>query len=131
MKSLSCARQWAKKFKLSLQKIGFEVSLMDPCLMIRQNEDGTVILCIYVDDVCLCGDKKAVEAAIKDIKKIFDIRKEGHLNDYLGCIIKFDDDGDDGTIHQPHILKRLENKFQEITKHVCKKIYRAHQDQFY
>ena len=42
-----------------------------------------------MDDVLLIGDKEAIKSAIEDIETKFDIRKEGPLNDYLGCIVKF------------------------------------------
>ena len=94
--TVQSARQWAKKFKQTLKKINFEVSLLDPCLMIRKSKEGTVILCIYVDDVLMMGDKEAINKAIEDIMKEFTIRKEGKLHDYLGCIINFDEDNDTG-----------------------------------
>ena len=114
--TVQAARQWSKKFRKKLMELGFDVSMIDPCIMIRQNESGTVLLSIYVDDVCLIGDKTAIDEAIKEIEKEFDIRKEGPLQDYLGCIIEFGDD--EATIYQPHILKKLREKFHDITKNL-------------
>ena len=51
---------------------------------------------------------------MKILKHKFEIRKEGQLNDYLGCIVKFVDK--EARIHQPHPLKKLENKFSPLTK---------------
>ena len=79
--------------------------------MIRKDKSGVVVLCIYVDDVLLTGDDEAVKQAIKDIKTIFDIRKEGKLSDYLGCILNFDRK-DEATMHQPHIIKKLCDNFK-------------------
>ena len=78
------------------------------------NEKGTITFGIYVDDVLLVGDDDAIKDAIKDIEQKFDIRKEGPLKDYLGCIIQFDKNG--GIMHQPHSIKKLENKFGELVK---------------
>jgi Reverse transcriptase (RNA-dependent DNA polymerase) len=36
-------------------KIGFKKCLSDNCLMMRINEAGILILCIYVDNVCVFG----------------------------------------------------------------------------
>lgn len=116
--TVQAARQWNKKFKTTLQELGFTTNLVDPCLLSRTNENGTVHLCVYVDDVLLVGDGKAIKDAIKDIEKKFSIRKEGQLKDYLGCIIKFDDDG--GVIHQPHSIKKLEDKFGNLVKDIRK-----------
>ena len=114
--TVQSARQWAKKFKQTLKKLNFEVSLLDPCLMSRSDEHGTSILCIYVDDVLIIGNQKAIDKTIEDIEQVFDIRKEGKLNDYLGCIIEFSDDNTSGTIHQPHTLNKLERKFKDMIK---------------
>ena len=46
------------------------------------------------------GEKEAIDQAIYGIEGKFYIRKEGPLEDYLGCIIKFKDK--EGSIHQPH-----------------------------
>ena len=118
--TVQSARQWAKKFKLTLKKLEFEVSLLDPCLMIRKNEEGMVLLCIYVDDVLIMGNKGAIDKAIEDIMKEFSIRKEGKLHDYLGCIINFDEDNNAGSIHQPYTLKKLETKFKNLIENVRK-----------
>lgn len=118
--TVQSARQWAKKFKQTLKKIDFEVSSLDPCLMIRKSEKGTVILCIYVDDVLMIGDKEAINSATEDIMKEFSIRKEGKLYDYLGCIINFDENNETGTIHQPYTLQKLENKFNKLVENIRK-----------
>jgi hypothetical protein len=114
--TVQAARQWSKKFRNQLKKLGFLISSIDPCLMIKRNEDGIVLLCIYVDDVCLMGDKKAVENAIIQIEEVFNIRKEGPLKDYLGCIVEFKKN--EATIHQPHILKKLISKFEKSTNNL-------------
>ena len=118
--TVQSARQWEKKFKQMLKKLNFEVSLLDPCLMSRNDEHGTSILCIYVDDVLIIGNQKAIDKTIEDIGKVFNIRKEGKLNDYLGCIVEFSDDNTSGTIHQPHTLNKLEKKFRDIVKNMRK-----------
>ncbi len=86
--------------------------------MTRINDEGTVILCINVDDVLLIGDMKAIQLAISEIEQKFYIRKEGPLKDYLGCIINFKDK--EGSIHQSHSIKRLEIKFKNLIKDIRK-----------
>ena len=53
--TVQAARQWAKKFKHTLQELDFEVSMIDPCLISRRNDQGTVVLCIYVNNVLFNG----------------------------------------------------------------------------
>ena len=86
--------------------------------MMRNNEKGTFILCIYMDDVLLIGDIEAIHSAINDIEQKNYIWKEGLLKDYLGCIIEFKDS--EGSIYQPHSIKRLESKFKDLTKDIRK-----------
>ena len=40
------------------------------------------------------------------------------MKDYLGCIIEFK--GKDVSIHQPHFIKKLESKFNELVKDIRK-----------
>ena len=82
--------------------------------MQRKDENGIIIICIYVDDVLQIGDKLAIEKFSEEIKNIFTVKSAGSLDDYLGCEIKFDDKG--AIIHQPHIIKKLENKFEKLVR---------------
>ena len=72
--TVQAARQWLKKFKQTLKDLNFEVSLLDPCLMSRNDEHGTAILCKYDDDVLIIRNQKAINKAIEDIEKEFDIK---------------------------------------------------------
>ena len=58
--TVQAARQWAKKFKCPFKELKFEVNKLDPCLMTCTTKRGIVILCIYVVDVLLIGDKESV-----------------------------------------------------------------------
>lgn len=69
--TVQATRQWAKKFRESLQNLNFEISRIDPCAMMRENEYGIVIICIYVDDVLMVGDQLAIDKATNDSEKSF------------------------------------------------------------
>ena len=63
----------------------FQKSFSDPCLVYKKDENGTVMLGIYVDD-CLCiGDRKAIEKTKSDLKEHFEIKDEGQMQEYVGC----------------------------------------------
>ena len=47
---------------------------MDPCLFLRENELGTVIIGLYVDDLLCMGDKEAVDDALTALGKEFKIK---------------------------------------------------------
>ena len=90
------------------------MNLIDPCLMTRTDNKGVMTLTKYVNDILLVGDKNAFKVIIEDIKTKFDIRKEGPLNAYSGCIIKFMNK--EASIHQPHHSKKKDIKFKSLTE---------------
>ena len=108
------AREWWIIFTNSLKSKGFVKSRADNCLMLRKTADGVVILCIYVDDVCCIGDRKAVTAAINDIEAIYSIKKIGELSEYIGVNIK--NEGDMMYLSQQDSIKRLEKSFLDCVK---------------
>ena len=93
-------------------KIGFVKGQVDPCLIYRRNSYGLCIIALYVDD-CLCvGDSHALDKAISDIRKIFDIKVENKVSDYLGCNIQ--ENQDSTFIHQKHTYEHLKEKFLSL-----------------
>ena len=84
---VQAAQQWWEKNISKLSKIGFIKGQVDPCLIYQRDNHGLCIIALYIDD-CLCvGDSTALDKAIEDIRKIFDIKVESKVNDYLGCNI--------------------------------------------
>ena len=55
------------------------------CLLIRVNDIGTVILCIYVDDMLVVGNKEAIKAFKSKIKQFFNMKEEETIEEYVGC----------------------------------------------
>jgi hypothetical protein len=68
----------------------FEKCFGDQCLLRKKDENGIIILCLYIDDCLACGDQKAVDASKKDIKKYFTTKEEGQMKDYVGYQIHRD-----------------------------------------
>ena len=98
----------------TLKGFDFEQSLADPCLFTRVNTNGTVHCGVYVDDIYIVGDDKAVHSAIADIKSRFNITIEESLADYLSCEIKFNKQKTKAWVGQPHLMKKLRNKFEAM-----------------
>jgi Reverse transcriptase (RNA-dependent DNA polymerase) len=84
---VQAARQWWKKFKSEMDKIGFVNSQVDPCLFLKVKDEMKCVLTLYVDDSIIAGDKELIEDTISDLKKVFNIKVQGNLEDYLGCEI--------------------------------------------
>ena len=51
----------------------------DQCLLMRNDQNGTIIICLYIDNTLYVGDKKALEAFKNEIKSILLQRKKVKL----------------------------------------------------
>ena len=69
------------------EKMGFEQSLKDPCLLTKQNKNGQVILgiVIYVDDILMAGPKQEIKGFIEEFSKRFSVKAMGNLKEYVGA----------------------------------------------
>ena len=115
------ARQYYIKFKEKLNNVGFSGGFPDPCLMMKETENGVVYIAVWVDDSLLIGDEKAIEEAVDDLKKLgFNLKIEGTLEDYLSCEITFNKEKTMGWIHQPHLITKLEKRYGNLVKELQK-----------
>jgi hypothetical protein len=109
------AKQWYKKLVTCLQKLGFRLSKIDSCLMIQNNKDGIVFICLYVDDCYAVGKTHTLDQLVKDIctKGGYKVKVEDNLSDYLSCNIVFNKNKKRAWLGQPHLIKSLQEKFGE------------------
>ena len=74
---VQAARQFFKKMIEGLEKkMNVVQSMYDQCLLIRNDRNGTIIVCLYIDDMLCVGDKEAIDAFKKEIKKYFGTKEE-------------------------------------------------------
>ena len=107
---VQAARQFFKKLRDTMvEKMGFTKCLSDQCLLFKKNELGTVIVCLYIDDTMVVGDKAAVDDFKKQLAKFFNTKEEGRMTEYVGCMVK----SVDGSLflHQSNLIKKIERKF--------------------
>ena len=65
----------------------------------------------------MIGNQRATNAAIKDLKEFgFVLKIEGLLDEYLSYKIAFTNTNEKEWIHQPHLIKKIEKKFNPIVK---------------
>jgi hypothetical protein len=108
-------RVWNKHLDAGLMKIGFQPSVIDPCIYYKRN----VVFLLYVDDgIFLSPSKKAIDQCIQELKDAdFDIEDQGDICDYLGVQVHKDKKG---RIHltQPQLIKSIiqDMQFQDNTK---------------
>ena len=57
--------------------------------MIRGGNQGTVVVCVYIDDtLCMGNNKRAIQDFKGEIKHHFAIKEEGETKEYIGCKVK-------------------------------------------
>ena len=108
---VQAARQWWKKFKEALEKLGFKPSAADPCLFIRRDKDGLTFLIIYVDDGSIFGKRAIIAQVLADLGKDFTIKNLGPVQDYVGCHLVLNPKKDTMWILQPKLILELKKKF--------------------
>ena len=68
-----------------------------------------------MDDSLPIGNEEGIKAVIKDIQNPgFKLKIEGKLDDYLSCEISFNDNKTMAWLKQPHLLKKIEDKFGRL-----------------
>ena len=104
------ARQFWKNSVDTIKKepFGFQVSPADPCMLFKENELGTCIIIMYVDDMLIIGKKEQIQDFASKIQKEFLAKIQHNLADYLGCEFHMNKERTRGWLGQPSIIKSLE-----------------------
>ena len=110
---VQAARAWWQHLWSHLKEMKFEKCIKDGCLFRKVDKDGEVIICAYIDDMLIIGDKEAVDRTHAALSGPFTILVE-EATEFLGC--KWINTKDGYRIHQPHIIKKLERIFGEEVK---------------
>ena len=81
------ARQFWKKFvdTIRQESFGFQVSPADPCVLCKEDKLGICLIIMYVDDMLIIGKKEQIEDFASKIQKMFSVKIQHNLADYLGC----------------------------------------------
>ena len=116
---VQAARQFFKKLRdVLIEKMGFEKCLINQCLLSRKGESGILIICLYIDDTMIVGNKIEIKNFKEEIKLHFKTKEEGEMKDYVGCMIQ--KKNDEIFLHQSDLIKKLEKEFEEELKEVRK-----------
>ena len=108
---VQAARQFHKKLVSVLtEKMNFKKCPGDECLLMREDENGSVVLCVYIDDTLCAGHKKALEVFKQELKNFFATKEEGELDEYVGCQIKRVNEKC-MIMHQTELLNKIEQIF--------------------
>ncbi|MCO5600767.1 hypothetical protein L7F22_054882 [Adiantum nelumboides] len=86
------SRQWYHKFDAFMRSLDYKQSNEDPCLYVKRQPNGQLIMLIlYVDDMLIVGHSKKDIADLKTkLKSKFDMKDLGAANHILGMRITQD-----------------------------------------
>ena len=54
----------------------------------KENENSIIIICLHIDNMLYIKNKLAIKKFKREIKEHFVTKKEGAVNEYVGCMIK-------------------------------------------
>ena len=78
-------RQWYSKVHNFFISLGFKSSPNDPCLYIRHNSSGIIIIALYVDDLLIVGSiHKEIINIKRELSKHFEMKDLGQVTSMLG-----------------------------------------------
>jgi hypothetical protein len=114
---VQAARQYFRKFADVMKSIGFVQSPADPCMFVKRDHLGTVVVIVYVDDCAACGHRAALDDMLKRIKESgFNLTVNEDMQDYLSCEVSFNKDRTRAWLGQPHMIKKIRKTFGEDVK---------------
>ena len=108
------AREFYKKLIQVLKGVGFNENKSDPCLLSKWDEEGIILIGIYVDDCLVIGRESQISKLIVNLQDNgFILKIETNLTDYLSCRVIKNEKKNEIVIMQPHLINNLISKFGE------------------
>ncbi|UYV65928.1 hypothetical protein LAZ67_3005902 [Cordylochernes scorpioides] len=102
-------RSWNTKIASTLIKNNFKQSIVDPCLFTKNEENHSIYLILYVDDMLLASDSEIIiQNTVKTLEKEFEIKNLGDPTHFIGIEISRNREGE--------LLLSQKNKIQELVE---------------
>jgi Reverse transcriptase (RNA-dependent DNA polymerase) len=99
------AREFYKKFISLLKSIEFKENKSNPCLLSKWNQDGILMIGIYIDDCLVVRKEMHIQELIVALKENgFNLKIEYKLTDYLSCCVIEDAKLNRILILHPHFI---------------------------
>ena len=91
---------------------GFRINDCDKCVYVKDTTFGSVIVCLYVDDMLIIGSNNdIIKAAKRMLTSQFDMKDLGVADVILGMKISRKSDGH--ILSQSHCVKKVLEKFKK------------------
>jgi hypothetical protein len=93
--------------------LGFFPSTADPCLFVkyRKRDDPPAFIILYVDDGTVIGTQEVIDEVKSALMKEVSIKDLGQMTHFIGCHIIRDKNKKGILLHQPKLIKHLEEAF--------------------
>ncbi|UYV80563.1 hypothetical protein LAZ67_19000691 [Cordylochernes scorpioides] len=102
-------RSWNTKIASTLIKNNFKQSTVDPCLFTKNEENHSIYLILYVDDMLLASDSEIIiQNTVKTLEKEFEIKNLGDPTQFIGIEISRNREGE--------LLLSQKSKIQELVE---------------
>ena len=107
------ARCWNVELDKKLKDMGFKQCISDPCIYIKDTEEGYCLIAVYVDDLIVGGENdKNIEYTKKTISDKFEVTDMGALHYFLGVKVIQNPDTGEIWIGQPNFTRELLKKLK-------------------
>ena len=108
---MQAAGQWNNNIlRVLVNELGFKKSIEEPCLFYRNDGNGEIMVYIYVDDIAMIGEERAITINHLQMIKYFNIT----MKDMVDCVACHYIETPDGIkLHQPVLINKLESIFGE------------------
>ena len=122
--NVDAALRWQKCFVETCidpkGKINCEQSKTDPCLLLKKDDKGKVMLLIvcYVDDVLLSGTKETIQWFKNEFKQKYNITELGRMKKHLGMWYDWKKDNDGETyikVTMDTMIKEIVELYEKVT----------------
>ena len=106
------SRQWNQQFHGVLLELGFTRTRSDAGVYHREDDKGTAIIILYVDDITILSDSlKNINQIKSTLSKRYEMTDLGEISSYLGVNITRDRSLKRLEIDQSHYIKEIINRF--------------------
>lgn len=106
------SRMWNKQVEKLLQKLGYKISLYEPCVFYKKISNSIVIIALYVDDfIIFSNNNEEKNLLIKVLSENFKIKDLGEIKKCLGLNITRDNIKHEIRINQKDYILKLLDKF--------------------
>jgi len=107
-------KHWHQKYDQAILAYGFNINESDKCVYTKFDEKRNgVIICLYVDDMLICGtDLYQVQLTKRIMSSEFDMKDMGQANVILAIQIVRDDESI--TLTQSHYIEKVLKRFNHM-----------------